>query len=599
LRLYIQNWGLSNVGRQRIATCVLIEESVSMNLRAEGSHVRISTPLRSPKLLSNVAKTGLLRTGLVRTCLFAAALCCVLPFALRTAGASAISIDTPAAGDGSPDTVQKSADSRAVRLSSVEGDVRVVQDGEVIADPALANLPLFEGSEITTANEGRAEIEFEDGTVVRLSPNTTVVLSVLSGQGTRTRTEIVMNGGLAYFELQPSTAEHSLLVHYDNATFTASSFSVIRLIDDTPPASLAVFSGNLHLERGDALQLDIHSGESVTFDAKNAASYNLSELIEPDSWDAWNSDRDELLNAESADKTAATSSLHNYQGVGLNDLDANGNWYNVPGQGLVWSPYDAQADGASWDPYGYGHWVFYPRFGYVWVSDYAWGYTPYQCGQWNFFDSFGWGWIPGGGCNPWWGLDGGGYYGAGYYGGGGWGFRLGNRPPGYRPPNRPLPGPVHPHPGPHPGPQPGHDSGHPPLRVRTGPVMPPVGVDRRTARSTDSTFVGRPAAPVVIAGQTVEPLRPLAPRQAYQQPGDTYVNRAAPPQLGGYREGARPANPGYTGIPYRPATRQTPQRPYSPPPSRPQPQPSYGGGGHMPSGGGSPPHSSPAPAPHK
>jgi len=60
---------------------------------------------------------------------------------------------------------------RAARLSSVDGDVRIVQDGQVIADPALVNTPLFEGSQIVTGDDGRAELQIDDGSVARLSPN--------------------------------------------------------------------------------------------------------------------------------------------------------------------------------------------------------------------------------------------------------------------------------------------------------------------------------------------------------------------------------------------------------------------------------------------
>ena len=189
---------------------------------------------------------------------------------------------------------------------------------------------------------------------------------------------------------------------------------MVRLMDDMPPGELAVFSGNVHLERGDALQLDLHGGESVALDAADAKQYNLAETVQPDSWDSWNSDRDQILNGEYSDKTPATASMNSYGGEGLGDLDANGNWYNVPGQGYVWSPYDAQAGGAGWDPYGFGHWVFYPRAGWVWVSGYQWGYAPFQCGLWNFYDNFGWGWMPGSGCSPWGG------FGEAWYGGGGW-----------------------------------------------------------------------------------------------------------------------------------------------------------------------------------
>lgn len=525
---------------------------------------------------------------------------CIASSCTSWAAAAPVPSSENSTANGASDAPQKAADSRAVRLSNVEGDVRVVQDGEVIADPALANLPLFEGSEITTGNEGRAEIQFEDGSIVRLSPNTTLALSVLQKQGTATRTEIVMNSGLAYFELQPNTPEHSVRVNYGPAAFTASAFSVVRVIGDAPPASLAVFSGSIHLARGENLQLDMHSGQSVSLEVNNSTPYNVTDSIEPDSWDSWNSDRDEVLNAESADRTAATGSLKDYPSVGLSDLDANGNWYNVPGQGYVWSPYDAQLEGASWDPYGYGHWVYYPRYGYVWVSDYAWGYAPFQCGLWNYFDNFGWGWAPGQGCSPWWGA---GFYGAGYYGGG-WGYRLGNYPPGYHPPRRPLPGPIHP-PRPGPGPHPVQNPGHNPIRVRTGPVKPPVSVDHRSIAGSNPALTSRPAGPVTIVGRTVEPLRPVAPRQAYgPSGGQSFVNRSAPPQPGIYTGVGHAINPGVPEVPMRPVTGgQSGSRSYSPPAYHPQPQPvqpsrppsgPIGGGG-----GGSAPHSAPAPAPHK
>ena len=102
------------------------------------------------------------------------------------------------------------ANTRALRLSSVDGQARVVQDGQIIADPALANMPIFAGSEITTGNDGRVEIQLEDGSVVRLSPNSTLSFPVLEKQGTGNHTEVALTNGLAYFELQPSTSENSL-----------------------------------------------------------------------------------------------------------------------------------------------------------------------------------------------------------------------------------------------------------------------------------------------------------------------------------------------------------------------------------------------------
>ena len=121
--------------------------------------------------------------------------------------------------------------------------------------------------------------------------------------------------------------------------------------------------------------------------------YNLAETIEPDSWDAWNADRDQELTSQEATRTAASGSAPNSNNPAWSDLDANGNWYNVPGQGYVWSPNEAAS--GDWDPYGCGNWVWTPQFGYVWVSCEQWGYLPYTSGDWNYYDGFGWGWAPG------------------------------------------------------------------------------------------------------------------------------------------------------------------------------------------------------------
>ena len=483
--------------------------------------------------------------------------------------------------DADPDANAATTASSAARLSFVDGNVRVTQDSQVIADPAVANMPLFEGAEISTATDGRAEIQLEDGSIARLSPNSTIVVSVLARQGTGTRTELVLRGGLAYFELQPSNAEHSLRVNYGDAFFTATNASVVRLTDDAPPAELAVFSGSVRIERTDALQLDVQSGETLTLDATDRSRYNLSSTVAGNSWDNWNADRDQFLSAEAADKTAATGGQNDSPSDGMNDLDANGNWYNVPGQGYVWSPYDAQAGGADWDPYGYGNWVSYPQYGYVWVSGYPWGYRPFQCGLWDYYDGFGWAWAPGHRCNPWWN------------GGGGWGYRVGNnRPPGYRPPHRPYPNPG-------PGKPRPRNGGPAPVTPHRFSAQPMVAVDRRENKSPGSATPGSSVldhdgnasggtvgGTAFIAGQAVEPLPHLVPRQTYLHPGEGFVNRVTPPTAAGLTGGTRSVYTPITPTPARPSTGITSQpmpRPYVPGPYVPRYEP---------------PRYSPPPAPH-
>jgi len=462
---------------------------------------------------------------------------------------------------------------QAARLSYVDGQVRISQGGQVLADGAVANTPLFEGAQLMTGNDGKAEIQFDDGSVVRISPDSSVTLSVLSGTG---ETEIVLTGGLAYFELQGGG---QFRVRFSGSVATASGFSVLRIRMDTPPGELSVFSGNAHLKRGSASALDLHGGESVVLNGSDAGLYKLTQTIEPDSWDTWNTDRDQALAAEAS---AQTGTADNFAGSDTpspawNDLDANGNWYNVPGEGYIWSPY--AASGAGWDPYGNGSWTWTSGYGYIWASGYSWGYMPYQCGMWNYYDDFGWGWAPGmGGCRGWW-------WGGGHYGG----INIGRAPHGYDPIRRPV-GPI-------------------PPRGRPRPV---IRVDRRQMGAPGILPSRDRNMPVTIGGHTVQALRPQPSRQGYSQAWREHGGGVSAPNQGGRTPSGQPyggrstyhnSNTGGSPVFLNPGGQNniTPRQNYTAPShTNPQPirpsggggQPSRPSGGGAPSGGGGVPHSS-------
>jgi uncharacterized protein DUF6600/FecR-like protein len=473
---------------------------------------------------------------------------------------------------------------RAVRLSYVDGQVTLAQGGEVLAQQAVANTPLLEGMQVTTADSGKAEIQFEDGSVVRLSPDSSVTLQFLQGAGTTANAVLVLNSGLAYFEFQGGGQAGQMSAQFGDSQVTTSGFTLLRVSMDNPPGQVAVFSGNAHLESaGGNVATDLHGGESITLNGASPANFQLAESIEPDSWDEWNSDRDQAMTAEAASQSPASANLGESQNPAWNDLDANGNWYDVPGQGYIWSPYEAAS--SAFDPYGYGNWMWTPGYGYIWVSGYPWGYMPFQCGAWNYFDGFGWGWAPGsGGCSPWWGL--------GFYGG----PSFGARPPGYRVIPRPIL----------------------PRRPIGGRPIPMIAVNHSPVIS-GSPLPGRNRnTPVTIGGSTVVPLRPLpsrpvfvhapsTPSRGQPQPenqGTIETNKPSTPSRPGYNSGrpvpqepTEPARPSYSSTPpqtpveeptYRnlPTTENhgpEPSRP-SPPSSAPANHPSSGGS----SGGGSP-----------
>ena len=57
----------------------------------------------------------------------------------------------------------------------------------------------------------------------------------------------------------------------------------------------------------------------------------------------------------------------------------------------VWRPRNM---GSDWSPYSEGRWV-YTYSGWVWATDYDWGWAAYHYGRWVFNEMWGWLWMPG------------------------------------------------------------------------------------------------------------------------------------------------------------------------------------------------------------
>jgi hypothetical protein len=144
------------------------------------------------------------------------------------------------------------------------------------------------------------------------------------------------------------------------------------------------------------------------------AQYQVSGAPGRDDWDRWNGDRDRAI--EGAQSWQHTNPYY----TGTQDLDANGQWTNVPDYGSVWFP----AEAPGWAPYRDGRWVYEPYYGWTWVSYEPWGWAPYHYGRWFVYGG-NWGWWPGpvyAGYYPVWAPAYVSFFG---FGGGGWGVNFG------------------------------------------------------------------------------------------------------------------------------------------------------------------------------
>ncbi len=304
------------------------------------------------------------------------------------------------AAAGATEAAWADSQARAVRLSNVVGSVQVLNGSEVQFSQAYANMPLMQASTLKTGEDGRVEIQFEDGSIVRLTPNSSAMLGVLSRDDAgNTNTEVNLLTGLSYIEMS-GTANQRFLVRFGGNEVISPAPAKFRVDLDSNPVELAMLDGSAHVSSGTTYAVDVKANESLRFDASDASRYFLAEGITSDSWDQWNADRDQALGLMAQQETREARANGNPNDPAWSDLDYYGNWYAGPDGSPVWSP---SGVGVGWDPYGSGYWGYYGTGGYAWISGYPWGWLPYHCGAWAYYNSFGWGWAPGaGGCGSLW-----------------------------------------------------------------------------------------------------------------------------------------------------------------------------------------------------
>lgn len=277
---------------------------------------------------------------------------------------------------------------RIVRLSDVQGAVTIDRNAGDGFEKAFLNMPVTEGMVLQTKDGGRAEIEFEDGSVLRMAPDTKIAFSELSLRDSGTRVSTIrVDAGLAYVHFG-GNQDDQFTINFEQESLRPDKEAHFRVEVNERDATVAVFKGEVPVT-GASGSFEVSKKQSATFDLSNNDRYTLAKNIEEDPYDAWDREQTQYHQRYRASKS---SSDYPYS-YGVSDLNYYGSYFSVPGYGMVWQPYFA---GAGWNPFMDGAWVWYPGFGYTWVSSYPWGWMPYRYGNWAYASGYGWFWQPGG-----------------------------------------------------------------------------------------------------------------------------------------------------------------------------------------------------------
>src|SRR6201997_2495053 len=165
---------------------------------------------------------------------------------------------------------------RIVRLSDVHGQVQINKNTGLGFENAFANLPITQGTQLRTSANGRAEIEFEDGSSMRLAPDTSVEFSRLglSDSGKRI-SQVQLVQGLAYVNW---LGKDDFSLNFSRESISLDHAAHFRVDAAPQAADLAVFKGDVDVN-GPAGKLVVEKKKTATFNSEDDDKYTVANKI--------------------------------------------------------------------------------------------------------------------------------------------------------------------------------------------------------------------------------------------------------------------------------------------------------------------------------
>jgi len=300
----------------------------------------------------------------------------------------AVSLPAPANADASH--------ARIVRLSLVQGDVRFARefhddpmsDTKAVWEVAPLNLPIRQGYALATEN-GRAEVEFENGAMAFIGANTVVEFYDLSLDDGARVTRMVLRQGTGIFYVHPANGDYFSVTGGD-FTVEANGRARFRLDNYDDGSTVNVEQGYVAVVHKKETK-SVEKGQSLSVRVTEPDNLIMGRAPDSDDFDKWVSGRIDSV-------TTATNYANQYvstsdYSAGFADLYTYGSWFNVGGYGYGWRPFGV---GLGWCPFDYGNWYTDPSIGWSFLGSAPWGWLPYHYGGWLFSPVYGWVWVPSG-----------------------------------------------------------------------------------------------------------------------------------------------------------------------------------------------------------
>jgi hypothetical protein len=269
------------------------------------------------------------------------------------------------------------------RISLVQGQVFIQAMDEREWTEASVNLPIADGDRIVTEQDGRVELQFQNGTYLRVGEESQVDIIALNSVQGKCFVHLNQLEGRIYVNHRPITGEDSSL-YIDLPYGVLSSYIPSRFKVDLTSSETRIFvlEGSVEF-KSDGRPLSLTQGKTLI--VREGGFAEVGQLYGRDGWDRWNKTRDnELLQRRYAQKYLPPD-LEPYG----YEMEGNGRWVYTPEYQYVWVPTVV----IGWTPFQYGYWAW-RRGIYCWVPRELWGWVPFHYGRWVHTSNHGWAWVP-------------------------------------------------------------------------------------------------------------------------------------------------------------------------------------------------------------
>lgn len=290
-------------------------------------------------------------------------------------------------------------------------DPLVFREGQARPEVAILNLPLGPGDTIKTSDSRRCEIQFDNGTIVRLDLDTGLKIETILAQSLSTAKKM-SNLLLAKGQVYVMYNKYSTLEVFQVITPCAA----VKLDHNAVALIMLTGEGNtdVQVERGKVNLLygpdkfhiyrtKIEQKQRFIISADNQvrpAEYAMiSDFI------SWNEsiNKDFMALHEGSFLPKPIQKLPKavfYFAQNYGNLYGQWVWHDL--YGYVWRPnYNDYYPWGTWAPYIYGNWAGYRNMTF-WIPREPWGWVPYHLGIWMWDKNKGWLWLPGSAFAPAW-----------------------------------------------------------------------------------------------------------------------------------------------------------------------------------------------------